>query len=68
MRRCPFADCGAKIPEDRFACAKDWRRLNFAQQRTIYSAYDDYLAGAIDVEELRQIQGKVLEEVQRRPA
>lgn len=64
MRACPFDGCGRPIPPTMFACGRHWRCLNPAQQRAIYAAYADYQADRIDIDELRQLQQEVLDQVQ----
>jgi hypothetical protein len=44
-----------------FACARHWKTLNKEQQRTLYRAYDEYLASRLSLEELRAVQGEVLQ-------
>lgn len=66
MRTCPFDGCGAQIPDEMFACRRHWCRLPRPLQTEIWVAYRSYLAGHIDVEELRRRQRAVLDAAQGR--
>ena len=65
MRTCPFDGCARAIPSTMFACGRHWRCLNRAQQRSIYAAYEDYMADRIGIDDLRDIQQRVLDEAQK---
>jgi hypothetical protein len=60
MRMCPFTGCNKNMPDNMFACRSHWFSLNKAEQREIHDAYDDYMAGVIDIERLRDRQQSVL--------
>lgn len=62
-RKCPFKGCRKAIDFSRFACPEHWFRLNRDQRQRIYSGYDCYMSGNINVEELQKIQAEVLKEV-----
>ncbi len=64
MRKCPFNDCEKLIDPGLFACPRHWHSLTPAQKRDIWSAYDDYRADAIDVDQLQAAQQKVLDAAQ----
>jgi hypothetical protein len=60
MRTCPFHGCDARIPDVLFACRFHWSTLSRVDQRRISAVYANYLAGDLDVEQLRRIQDEVL--------
>jgi hypothetical protein len=60
MRTCPFHNCDINIPDDKFACREHWHSLSTDEKRQVIAAYGRYLRNEIGVEELRQIQQKVL--------
>lgn len=64
-RTCPFDGCGKQIADAMFSCYEHWFRLGKDQRAVVSTAYSDYLANKIGVEELRVIQQRVLDEVQK---
>jgi hypothetical protein len=61
MRCCPFRGCTVQLPDHHFACLPHWRATRKPQRHEIQAAYDSYLLGEIDVDELRRRQQAVLD-------
>lgn len=64
MRECPFNGCTKKIGTQVFACMKHWSLLDKMQKQRIWDAFNAYQERELTLDELRTIQGEVIEEVQ----
>lgn len=61
MRICPFTGCWKEIPGTLFACRRHWYSLPLTWRARVGNAYQEWLAGKISVDQLRDIQQQALD-------
>lgn len=60
MRQCPFPGCSEQIADDRFACRHHWHMMSEAHRVKAHALYENYKAGIIGLETLRDEQAKIV--------